>query len=152
MGIQTLQHHAQAHIALLKIGYGGHDLLEGGVISGLIQLLGQIRQLLGVGGVMAYHVLHQGSQPLHGGVLTGSGAAAAAVTAVVGVGMPFAFGMKLGMVVGVDVVMLMNVFVLVGVGDTVVGVLVGMGVGVLMVMSAHMVVIQMNNDFSFSEF
>ena len=46
----------------------------------LIQLGCQIGQLLGVGCVVAHHVLHQSHQLLHGGVVA---MAAAALTAVV---------------------------------------------------------------------
>ena len=52
--LHAAEHHAQTHIALLEIGHGGHDLLKGGVIAGLVQLGSQIRQLLGMGGVVTH--------------------------------------------------------------------------------------------------
>ncbi len=80
--LQGVQDDAQAHVALFKIGHGGHDLLVGGVVSGDLKLLGKLGQLVGVGGVVADHVLHQRHQLLHGGVLALAGAGAAVRMAV----------------------------------------------------------------------
>ena len=49
----------------------------------ILQLGSQISQFLGVGGVVAHHVLHQSHQLFHGAVLAGSAAAAAAAFAAV---------------------------------------------------------------------
>ena len=55
--LQAGQDNAQTHIALFKIGNGGHHLLIGGVVAGLVQLTGQICQLLGVGGVVTIYFI-----------------------------------------------------------------------------------------------
>ena len=53
------------------------------MIAGLIQLGCQIRQFLGMGSIVAHHILHQGGQFLHGGVLVAVAAAAVALVAMV---------------------------------------------------------------------
>lgn len=85
--IHAAEHNAQAHIALFEIGHGSHDLLIGHMVADFLQLICQIGQLLGVGGVVTDHVFHQRHQLFHGGVLTLGGAAVAVTAAVVIVGM-----------------------------------------------------------------
>ena len=119
------------------------------MIAGLLQLGGKLRQLLGVGGVVAHHVLHEGHQLLHGGVLAVGFAAAAVLIAVVAVGVLALVGMGMGMhraiVVGVGMLvgMGMDVGALMGVG---VGVnrAVSMGMGMLVGTAGDMIVIQMH--------
>jgi hypothetical protein len=84
-------------------------------------------------------------------VLAATGAAVAISAAVVGVGMFGAVVVQMLMVVGMLVGMFMSVVVSVGMGHTVVGMFVGvgMGMGVVMMVTAHMIVIQMHNDRSF---
>ena len=162
LDLQAGQHGSQAQIALLEVGNSGHDLLVGYGLTGLLQLLSQCGQLIGMGGVVAHHVLHQCSQLFHGGVLAvavaGAAFAAAIVGMIVAVLMTVVMAMLVGMVVGVtlavemivlmgmDMVMLMGMGVGMGMGDTVVGVLMGMGVvmlvgmgtvGVMIVMQMH---------------
>ena len=134
--IQACQNGGQAHIALFEIGNSGHDLLIGGVAAGLLQLNGQVGQLLGMGGVVAHHVLHQSNQLLHGGVLALALAAAAAAGTAVGMGVLVALVMEMLVGVGMCVIVVMLMGMLVGVGNTVMGVLMGMGVAVLVVVSA----------------
>ena len=103
LALQSGQHHGKAHVALLKIGHSGHDLLIGHGVAGLLQLGCQIGQLLGVGGIVAYHILHEGGQLLHLAVLAGSAAAA--------VGMVMATAMFVVMLVIVAMAMLVIVAV-----------------------------------------
>ena len=100
------EHHAQTHIALLKVGHSGHDLLVSGVVPGLVKLNGQVRQLLGMGGVMAYHILHQGLQLFHGGMLTLGSTASAVVTAAFLVGMVVIVGMRVIVVAVADMIVI----------------------------------------------
>ena len=129
--LQAGQDNAQTHIALFKIGNGGHHLLIGGVVAGLVQLTGQICQLLSVGGVVTHHILHQGGQLLHGGVLALGRTGAAAALAVVVVVM----------------VVLVIVDMLMGMGHTVMGVLVGVRMVVVM-RKTGMIVIEMHRNQS----
>ena len=173
LNIQAGQHGAQTHVALLKVGNSGHDLLKGCPVAGFSQLLGQLSQLVGVGGVVIDHVLHQRSQLFHGGVLLVAVAlalvvvivavTAAFVTVVMVMAMTLAFVtvvmgavFTMQMVMGVGmlmiVAMLMSVFM--GVGHTVVGVLMGMGMLMVMVVMAagNMIVMNMHSNFSFAFF
>ena len=147
--IQRGQNGAQTHIALLKIGNGGHNLLIGGVAAGLLQLDGQISQFPGMGGVVACHVLHQSHQLLHGSVLALAAAGSTARAAVMGMGVGMVMIVQMVMGMGVLVVVGMGVAVLMGVGDTVMGVLVGVGMGMLvvMVMAAAVFVIDMHKKY-----
>ena len=149
---QAGQNHAQAHIALLKVGHGGHDLLVSGVAAGLLQLHCQIRQFLGMGGIVAHHVLHQSHQLFHGGMLALLAAGAALVAALVGMGVLGAMVMEMIMGVGMRMIVGMGMGMLVGVSNTVVGVLMGMGMLVVMGMTADMIVMQMHGWFSFAFF
>ena len=115
------------------------------MVARLVQLNGQIGQLLGMGGVVADHVLHQRHQLLHGRVFAGAGAGRAVLTAVMGVGMLRAVGVEVGVIVGMFVVVGMLMGMGVGVGNAVMGMLVGMGVLMLVVMAAgHVVGIDMH--------
>ena len=108
MDVQRSQHHAQAHIALLKIGDGGHNLLIGGGAACLLQLSCQGGQLSCMTGIVAYHVLHQSNQLFHGGVLAATATACAAAGAVVVVMM-----IMVVMVVVMAMIMVMMVMIVV---------------------------------------
>ena len=83
MDVQGGKNHAQAHIALFKVGNSGHDLLVSGGAAKLLQLSCQIGQLSCVTCVMANHILHQSNQLLHRRVLATTAAATAAAGAIV---------------------------------------------------------------------
>ena len=106
----------------------------------LIQLCCQVCQLLGVGGVVTDHVVHQRQQLLHGSVLAGGFAAVAVTAAVVAVGVLVTVGVEMLVVMGMGLVVAVGVRMLRGVGMTVVGV----GMGMLMVVTAAAAVIVMN--------
>ena len=119
------KHHAQTHVALLKIGYGSHHLLIGSVIADLLQLAGQICQFLCMGGIVACHVFHQRHQLFHGRVLAGSSAALADAGAsllmiVVMVVMFMVMIVMMLMLMIVMVVMVMIVVVMVMTGQMIV--------------------------------
>ena len=133
----------------------------------MLQLDGQIGQFLGMGGIVAGHVLHQRQQLVHGGVLAVAVAAAAtAAVAVMAVLMIVAAGTLVGVVmvcavivemivgVGMGMVMGMSVGVLMGMGMTVMGMLVRMSVLVVMLvaMTADMIVMDMHGKISFCHF
>ena len=128
------------------------------MVAGLIQLNRQICQLLGMGGIVTGHILHQRHQLFHGGMLTLRSTACAAagtvmaVAMVVIVVMGMAMVMQMRMVMGMLVGMFVRMGMLVGMGDTVMGVLVGMFMGMLMGMAAHMVVMDMHIDSSLGFF
>ena len=124
LSFQTVEDNAQAHIALLKIGHGCHDLLVSSVGASLLQLDGQVSQFLGMGSIVAHHVLHQSHQFLHGGMLAGGTAAAAAT----------------GTAMGVFVVMMIMVMIVMMVVTVVVKMLVGVGMFMVMGMSMNMLV------------
>lgn len=65
---QFRQNCRKGGVARVKAGYRIHDLMIGSMVSRFIQLAGKLCQLLGVGGIVAHHVLHQSNQLLHGGV------------------------------------------------------------------------------------
>ena len=156
LNIQALEHQRQAHIALFEIGHSRHDLLIGHAVAGLLQLDSQIRQFLGMGGIVTGHILHQRHQFFHGGMLAATSAAGALTAAVVGMGMLRTLGVEVVVVMGMLVGMLMGMGMLMAVGHTVMGVLVGMGMGMLVVMivmmTADMIVMQMHKYRSFSFF
>ena len=129
---QFRQNCRKGGVARVKAGYRIHDLMIGSMVSRFIQLAGKLCQLLGVGGIVAHHVLHQSNQLLHGGV-------AMVVSTLRTVQMLMGMGMLV--IVGMRVIMGM------GVGMAVVSMLVGVGVGMLMGMSttADVVVIQMHS-------
>lgn len=152
--IHAGKNHAQTHITFFEVGHSGHYLLKCSVIAGLIQLNGQISQLLCVGSIVTHHILHEGSQLLHGGMLTGACAAVAVMAAVVAVLVSSAVGVKMIVVMGVQMVVLMRMLMDMGVGGSVcvsVGVLVLMGVFVV-VEAVHMIVMQMHSNRSFCFF
>jgi len=127
------------------------------VAAGLLQLDGQIGQFLGVGGIVAYHILHQSQQLFHGGVLAVRGAAGAIVVAVVvmmfmGVGMTVV--MEVFVIVGMLMIVLVSMIVGMGVGNTVMGMFMGVGMGMLVavIAGADMVVMQMHRWVSFRNF
>lgn len=62
------QNFCQHFVALLKAGNGIHNLMVSCVASGFVQLHGQFRQLLGMGGIVAYHIFHQCNQFIHRGM------------------------------------------------------------------------------------
>ena len=69
LNLQAGQYSLQTHVALFKIGHSGHNLLIGHGIAGLLQLLGQGGQLVGVGGTMyTYRLLEYPSPPEQGDV------------------------------------------------------------------------------------
>ena len=102
LAVEAEQNHAQAHIALLKIGHGGQDLLVGGMVAGSLELLGKLGQFPGMGTIVIHHVLNQCLQLLHGGMLKVAAAGAAVGSAVVVI-----------MVVMIVVVMMMVMIVMV---------------------------------------
>ena len=100
------QNFRQHFVALLKAGNGIHNLMVSCVASGFIQLHSQISQLLGMGSVVIYHILHQRHQLLHGGVLALAGAAVAMTLAAVAVVMGVTLAVKMLVVMGMGVFML----------------------------------------------
>ena len=141
MDIQSSQHHAQTHIALFKVGNSSHDLLVSRGTTCLLQLNGQICQLLGMGGIVADHILHEGYQLIHGGVLALGCAATTAATAIVAVVvmvmiMGVVVAMQMVMLMGMGVVMLMSMDMVMGVCVTVMGMLVRMGMLMGMIVAA----------------
>ena len=167
MDVQAGQDGGQTQVALLKIGNSSHDLLVSHVAACLVQLHSQLSQLVGVGGVVANHVLHQSQQLVHGGVLA-VGAAAVAVAAalvVMVVMMLMAVVMIVVMMmlvtvvvqvvvgVGMLVIVAVGVAVIVGMGVAVMGVLVGMGMSMLMIVAAaaEMIFVNMHGKFSFNQ-
>ena len=148
LDLQTCQHHAQAHIALLEVGNRSHDLLVSGVVAGLVDLLSQLSQFSGMGSVVGDHVLHQSGQLFHGGMLTAAltamAMAAAVMGVVVGVIVAMAVLVQMLVLMGMDMIVGMCVIMRMGMGNTVVGVLVGMGVIMFMVVAAAGDVIVMN--------
>ena len=129
------QNFCRHFVALLKAGNGIHNFMVSCVASGFVQLHGQFRQLLGMGGILAYHIFHQCNQFIHRGM---------GVIMFVTVLMQVIVAVRMLMGVGMFVVMFMSV--------TVVGVLVRMCVGVLVVMFAtgDMVVIDVHDIISFN--
>ena len=147
MGItsfQAGQYGAEPHIALFKIRHRSQHLLIGRRATHLFQLLCQLRQLVGVGGVVVYHILHQSHQFLHGGVLTLGGAAAALTAAVMAVVMVMTLTVEMVVAVRMGVLMVVNMVVGVGMGHTVMGVLMGMLMAMVVGMT-HMIVMNMHN-------
>ena len=136
--VQAAQDNAQAHVALFKVGNSGHDLLISRGAAGFLQLDCQIGQLLGMGGIVGDHILHESHQLIHGGVLAATTAAAAAAGTVVVVVMVMGMVMTVQMVVlvGMCVIMLVGMDMVVGMGNTVVGMLMSMMVLVRMVVAA----------------
>ena len=153
MNVQAGQDGGQAHVALLEIGNSGHDLLVSHVAAGLVQLHSQLSQLVGVGGVVAHHVLHQSQQLVHGSVLA-LGAAAVAVAAAAVVMVMMVMIVVMMMLVAMIVQMVMGVAVLMGMGVAVVGVLVGVGMGMLVIVAAaaDMIFVNMHGKFSFYQY
>ena len=113
--LQAEQDHAQTHIALLKIGDSSHDLLIGSGVARSLQLLGQLCQLPGVGGIVVDHVLHQCLQLLHGSMLavTLAGAAVVVIVVMMLMIMVMVAVMMLVIVVMITVVMVMMMLVIV---------------------------------------
>lgn len=152
--VQAGQHRAQPQVALFKVGHRRHHLLVSHMAAGLLQLDRQVRQLLGVGGVVAHHILHQRQQLLHGGVGAGGLAPGAAGGALVAVLMGLAVGVEMVMVMGMGMLMAVDMGMLVAVGHPVVGVLVGMGMTMVVDVDALLavIVIEMHMDRSFGFF
>lgn len=123
--------------------------------AGLLQLNSQISQLPGVGGIVTYHIFHQGNQLLHGSVLTGRTAGSAVmgtVVVVMLVGVHRAVGMDMLMSVRMVMGMGMLVGVFVGMSRSIgvgmlMDMLMGMGMGVLA--AGYMIVIKMHDNRSF---
>ena len=124
------------------------SVLVSGVVARLVQLDGEVSQLLGMGGVVADHVLHQRHQLLHGRMLAGAGAGRTVLAASVGVGMLRAVGVEVGLIVRVLVVVGVRMGMLMGVGNAVMGMLVGMGVRMVMA-AGHVFGIDMHRIASF---
>ena len=104
------QHHAQTHVALLKVGHGSHDLFVSGIAAELLQLGSQISQFLGMGSVVANHILHQSHQLFHGGMLTlGSAALAGTGAAMIVIMVMIVVVMMVVIVIVMMVAMLMIV-------------------------------------------
>ena len=80
---QACQDGAQAEVALLKVRNCSHGLLVSHMVTGILQLNGQVCQLSCVGSVVGDHILHQSGQLLHGGVLALATTAAALMTVIV---------------------------------------------------------------------
>ncbi len=138
--VQLFQHICQNLITLLEFCYGGHDIFIGTILASVLQLLCQISQLGGMGGVVVDHVVHQRTQLCERCatvlvvVMMVVMAMPVLMVMVVVVTMQVVMGMGMFMVVGMTVVMLMAVRM------TVVGMLVGVAVGMLMAMHAIVVV------------
>ena len=132
---QFLQHFSQHIVALIEAGNCIHNLVVRSVATSLIQLYSQISQFLGMGSIVANHVLHQRQELVHRGV-----AVMMLVTML----------MQMIVVVGMLVRMSVLMMMLVGMGMTVVGVLMGMCVGMLMAVfaTADMIVIDVHSIFS----
>ena len=151
--IQTCQHGRQAQIALLKIGHRRHNLLIGRVAASLLQLNRQIGQLLGVGGIVTHHILHQRGQFLHRRVLAGGVAMGTAAATVMAVVMVMTLAVEMVMLMGVGMVVAVGMTMLVGMSLPIVGMLVRMGMAVLMVVSAaKLIVMNMHLHRSFAFF
>ena len=132
---QFLQNFCQLGVALVKACDGIHDLVIGHMIVCLIQLYCQICQFLGMGCIVAHHVLHQSQQFIHGSVA---------------VMMLVAMFMQMIMRMGMRMVMGMGMIVGVSMGVSIVGMFMGMCVGVLMRMlvamsAANMIVVDMHS-------
>ena len=126
-------------------------MLISSMVTGFVQLCGQICQFLGMGSIVTCHILHQCLQFVHRGMLALGSAIMAVTAAVMAVGMLCAFGMEMLVVVGMNMVMLMGMGMGVAVGNAVVGVLVGMGMLVVMDMTAgYMVVMNVHIFDSFN--
>ena len=143
--IQAGKNHAQPHIALFKIGNSGHNLFKSGMVTGLIQLGGQICQFLGMGSIVSRHILHQRYQFLHGSMRALRTAAGAVVVTFVGMSMGSSLGMEMIMLMGMGMVMLVGMRMGVGMGNTVVGMLMGMGMLVVVAVAADMIVMLMHS-------
>ena len=147
---------AERGIAVGEQAYSLHDLVIGGVLTGMLDLVCQLLQLMGMGGVVAGHVLHQGQQLLHRlalamrmvmmlvlmgvGVLMGMGVGLAigmGVLVAVDMGMLMVVGMVVIFRVGMGVLMLLNA--LVGMGGVVVVMIVNVFVVIVKVVVVHVV-------------
>ena len=140
-------------------------------ITNFCQLLRQLSQLVGVGGVVTHHVLHQGSQLLHGAVVVAMAlvvmsvfmamtAALVVVVMVVAVtaatvAVIVCMALTVEVIVGMGMLVIMAVLMgmLMGVGDAIVGMLVGMRMLVVVVVrTANVVVMNMHSFCSFTFF
>lgn len=153
--VQLFQHICQNLIALLELCNGGHDIFIGTLLASIFQLLCQVSQFGGMGGVVVDHVVHQRTQLCE---------RCATVFMVVMMVMAMLMGMVMVLVVMVVVVtmqMLMGmgmfmvvrvtVFMLVAVRLAIMGMLVGMAVDMLMAMHAIVIVfVTHSNQNSFS--
>ena len=142
--IQACQHGTQPQIALFKVGNRGHYLLISGVAACLVQLNCQVCQLLGMGSIMTYHILHKCHQLFHGGVLTTTAAAAVATFVAVVVGVTIV--VEVVVLVGMRMAVFMGMAMLVGMGNTVMGVFMGvaMFVAVAVIAASYMIVMHMH--------
>ena len=177
LDLQASQNGGQAHIALLIVADSGHDLLVCHRVACLLQLLSQGGQLVGMGGSVVCHILHQCHQLLHGGVLVVAAAAAVtaalvamvvavlmamavvvtmlvAVTLAMAVVMGMTLTVQVIVLVGMLMVMLVSMLVGMGMGHTVMGMLVSVGVVMFVCMGAmaQMIVMQMHSHRSFAFF
>ena len=149
MDIQRSQNHAQAHIALFKVGHSSHNLLISSGAASLLQLLSQGSQLSGVAGIVANHILHQRNQFFHGGVLVVRAAAGTTAAAIM---------VMMMVIVVVAVVMIMAVVMVVMVMVMIVAVIMivmmvmVMIVAVIMIVMMVMIVVVMHREHSFSFF
>ena len=148
MDIQRSQNHAQAHIALFKVGYSSHNLLVSSGTASLLQLLSQSSQLSGVTGIVANHILHQRNQFFHGGVLVVRAAAGTTAAAIMVMMMVI---VVVAVVMIMAVVMVVMVMVMIMAVVMVVMVMV-MIVAVIMIVMMVMIVVVMHREHSFSFF
>ena len=103
-------------------------------ITNFCQLLRQLSQLVGMGGVVTYHILHQGSQLLHGAV----------VVAMALVVMSVFMAMTAALVVVVMVVAVTAALMVVVMAVAL--------VVMVVVMTANVVVMNMHSESSFTFF
>lgn len=138
---QILQNISKPLVALLEILNGSHDLLECALFAGILQLLGQIGELVGMSGIVIDHVVHQRAQLSHRRI-------AVLVVMMVMTMLVVVMMMLVTVVMVMVVVMLMTMLMEMVMGMRmvmVVGMTVGvlMGVGVTIVSMLMVVVVRM---------
>ena len=114
----------QDGIAFVKLSNSGHDLVVSGITACVSQLVGQIGQFLGMGSIVAGHVLHQRQELIQRrmGMFMFMLMVMMMVMMLMAVFMEMIMGMRMLVAMGVCMGMLM------GMGMAVVGMLMGMSV------------------------